>query len=63
MDKVWNYAAIVQPENPPKRMILCATLNVPKLDQPKQGEHSVHLHVLEDSSGKFHYYIHDDWGT
>ena len=52
LDKVWDYAVIVQPDWPPKRMILCVTLNVPKVDQPRQGEHKLFLETTIDTDGK-----------
>ena len=39
LDEVWNLAAVVQYEqHPPKKLIICGTLNVPMVDAPRQGQ-------------------------
>ena len=57
LDEVWNYAAIVQPYAwPPKRLILCGTLNVPQVDAPRQGQNKIVFEAFQDSDGKlFHF--------
>ena len=51
-DEVWHYAAIVQPYEPPKCITLCVTINVPQVDQPRQGEHVIFIATSINSHGK-----------
>ena len=53
LDHVWNYAAIVQSYEPPRCIILCVTINLPKMKQPRIGEYAVHINTPINSPGKF----------
>ena len=58
-DEVWNYAAIVQPYTPPKCITLCVTINVPKVDQPREGKYAIHIQTSINSHGAFYYERHE----
>ena len=49
-DEVWHYAAIVQ-SYCDKCITLCVTINVPQVDQPRQGEHVIFIATSINSPG------------